>query len=105
MRGLLGDEAGAPGDLGDPKADELPRSQRSHPDLADDLARGDPLGRVRLPVTPDEERRIRGGPGQGARTPLVDEEGADRAADGGPQPLVVGLEDAPPPGPAARTLG
>src|SRR3954470_23274058 len=95
MRGLLRDEAGAPGDLGDPKADELPWSQRCHPDLADDLARGDPLGRVRLPVTPDEERRIRGGPGQGALTPLLDEEGADRTADGGPQPLVVGLEDDP----------
>src|SRR3954463_5986645 len=51
VQGLLGDEAGATGELRQPEDDELGRLHRRDSDLADHLTGVDTLGRVGFPVT------------------------------------------------------
>src|SRR3954470_14627478 len=94
-RRSLVDEARAAGELGEPEDHELGRLDRRHPDLAHDLAGVDSLRRVGLPVALDVERLVGRQPEQRPLAPLVDEECADRAADAGPQGVVVRFEDDP----------
>src|SRR3712207_2612806 len=94
-RWSLSDEAGAARELGQAEDDELGGLHRSDTDLAHDLPRVDSLGGVGLAVALEVERLVRGETEQGALAPLVDQEGADRAADPGPQGVVVGLEHDP----------
>src|SRR5215475_6706783 len=92
---LLGHEAGAAAELRQPEDDELGWFHRSYSDLAEHLAGIDRPGRVRLAGAPEVERLARGQPEQRALAPLGDQERGDRAADLGPQCVVVRLEHDP----------
>src|SRR4051812_19062156 len=95
FQGLLGDEAGAAGELRELEDDELRRLDRSDTDLTHDHAGVDALGRVGLAVALDEERLVGRQPEQCTLAPLVHEEGADRTADARPQCRIVRLEHHP----------